>query len=260
MYSVVIIDDNKIVVDSIAKSIDWESLRCSVVDTAGNGIDGIKIISEAHPDIVITDIIMPGFNGLEMIGELKSANPNTKFIVITGYNNYEYARQSIKLGVFDFILKPIDNDDLTKVVLEAIESIKSSSAIGEKTPANIENTDKGSPEYAICEIITKIQNYSPLVREVINYIDVNIYHEISLKSAADAFQVSTSHLSNLFKKETGKSFINYVTLVKLCRAKKLLKNPKNKVYEVGLMLGYTDYAYFYQVFKKVFGVPPSQLK
>lgn len=259
MYSVIIIDDNKIVVDSITKSIDWNSLDCNVVKTAGNGVDGIKIITEYHPDIVITDIIMPGFNGLEMIGELKSANPNTKFIVITGYNNYEYARQSIKLGVFDFILKPIDNDDLTKVVLEAIDSIESTFA-DEKVPLEYENADKNSPEYSICEISKRLQGYSPLVREAINYIDSNIYHEISLKSASDAFQISPSHLSNLFKKETGKSFINYVTLVKLCRAKKLLKNPKNKVYEVGLMLGYTDYSYFYQVFKKVFGVPPSQLK
>jgi two-component system response regulator YesN len=253
MYQVVIIDDNRIVVQSIKKTIDWNALGCTVAGTAYNGIEGQKLIYDVKPQIVITDIMMPGFDGLEMIKTLKAANSNVKFIVITGYSNFEYARQSIKLGVFDFILKPIANDELTKAISKAVHAFNNETVSEEDWPED-------SLEYTIHQIKSSSSQYSGLVRETLVYIDKNIFNDLSLKKVCQKLLVTPSHLSNCFKKEVGKSFIEYVSMVKMCQAKVLLKNPQNKVYEVGLMLGYKDYAYFYQVFKKYFGYSPGNLK
>jgi two-component system response regulator YesN len=252
MYKIVIIDDNRIVAQSVAKSIDWKALGCVVAGTAYNGVAGQKLIYDVKPDIVITDILMPGFDGLEMIKSLKTFANKVKFIVITGYSHFEYARQSIKLGVFDFILKPIANDELVRAVTNAVRALNNE-AVAEEWPED-------SLEYTIAEIKLSLPQYSALVRETLVYIDANIFNKISLKKVSQKFLVTPSHLSNRFKREVGKSFIEYVSMVKMCKAKVLLRNPQNKVYEVGFMLGYKDYAYFYQVFKKYFGYSPSALK
>lgn len=253
MHKVVIIDDNRIVVKSIEKSIHWNELECEVAGTAFNGVDGQKLINEVNPEIVITDIRMPGFDGLEMIKALKAAKHNVKFIMITGYSNFEYARQSIKLGVFDFILKPISNEELTNAVRNAVHTLNHETVNEEKWP-------EGSLEYIISKIKSSSPGYSALIKETLKYIDENIFNDISLKKACEKFLVTPSYLSSCFKKETGKPFIEYVSIVKMCKAKVLLQNPQNKVYEVGLMLGYKDYTYFYQVFKKYIGCSPSDFK
>jgi two-component system response regulator YesN len=253
MYKVVIIDDNRIVVQSIEKSIDWNALGCTVAGTVYDGIAGRQLIHNVKPNIVITDIMMPGFDGLEMIKNLRTTDSKIKFIMITGYSNFEYARQSIKLGVFDFILKPIDNDELIEAIANAVHTLNNEPALEEEWPED-------SLEYSVAKIKSAAPQYSALIRETLAYIDENIFNGISLRKVCDKYLVSASHLSGCFKKETGKSFVEYVNSVKMCKAKALLKNPRNKVYEVGLMLGYKDYVYFYQVFKRYCGYSPSDLK
>jgi two-component system response regulator YesN len=253
MHKVVVIDDNRIMIQSIAKSIDWNALDCAVVGTAYDGIEGRKLVLEVKPDIVISDIRMPGFDGLEMIKTLRAADTSAKFIIITGYSNFEYARQSIKMGVFDFLLKPISDDELTEAIQKAVRAL-------DKEKGAVDEIPKDGLEYLIHKIKASSSHYSGLIGETLKYIDENIFNDISLKKVCAQFLVTPSYLSSCFKKEIGKSFIEYVTIVKMCKAKVLLKNPQNKVYEVGLMLGYKDYPYFYQVFKKYIGCSPSDFK
>ena len=257
MYKVAIMDDNQIVLDSILKTIDWESLDCTVCCTADNGIDGRAKILSHCPDIVITDIMMPGFDGLELTRLIKQEMPGIKFILITGYSSMDFARQSIRLGVFDYIPKPIDNEELMKVIREAIQKIEE-----ERKEKQGVLPDAAQPQDQVLAFIEGVKNnrknYSALVQQVLDYIEKNLYSDLSLKKTADEFFISPSYLSSLFKKDTGQSFISYVTMSKLNQAKLLLANPRYKVYEVGNMVGYKDYSYFYQVFKKYYGYAPGK--
>lgn len=253
MYSVVIIDDNKIAVEAIAKSTDWDVCGCRVAGTAFDGIAGLELIHNVSPDIVIIDIQMPGFNGLDVIKKIKSTRKDTQFIIISGYSQFEYAQKSIRYGVSDYLLKPIMTEEMERALKNVTDKLRRQEARPAPEPMD-------SLEARIFAIRSGKAGYSAMVARSIDYVDQNINRNISLSDVSDELLVSVSYFSKCFKKETGVGFTSYVTMVKMENARILLKNPKNRVNEVAHMLGYSDYAYFFQVFKKQFGYAPSDIK
>ena len=113
MLKVLIADDERKVCQLIEKLIDWQALDMQVTATAENGIEALERIKEHHPDIVITDIRMPGYDGLDLIRLGQEINPRMEFIIISGYRHFEYAQTAIRYGVNAYILKPIKKDELT---------------------------------------------------------------------------------------------------------------------------------------------------
>lgn len=116
---VVIVEDNPATVRSLRQTIHWSALDCEVVGTASDGEGGRRLILRERPDIVLTDIRMPQKDGLDMITEVRQAVPDCKMIIITGYDQFPYASRAIKLSVFDYILKPIDNDEVERTIRRA---------------------------------------------------------------------------------------------------------------------------------------------
>ena len=116
---VVIVEDNPTTVLSLVKTIDWDVMKCEVAGTAGDGESGGVMIRQLKPDIVLTDIRMPVKSGLDMIADVREDVPDCSFVIITGYDEFQYASQAIKLGVFDYLLKPIDNEEVMRTVRRA---------------------------------------------------------------------------------------------------------------------------------------------
>lgn len=116
---VVIVEDNPTTVLSLVKTIDWDVMKCEVAGTAGDGESGGVMIRQLKPDIVLTDIRMPVKSGLDMIADVREDVPDCLFVIITGYDEFQYASQAIKLGVFDYLLKPIDNEEVMRTVRRA---------------------------------------------------------------------------------------------------------------------------------------------
>ena len=116
---VVIVEDNPTTVLSLVKTIDWDVMKCEVAGTAGDGESGGVMIRQLKPDIVLTDIRMPVKSGLDMIAEVREDVPDCRFVIITGYDEFQYASQAIKLGVFDYLLKPIANEEVMRTVRRA---------------------------------------------------------------------------------------------------------------------------------------------
>jgi DNA-binding NarL/FixJ family response regulator/AraC-like DNA-binding protein len=119
-YKVIILDDNELTCRSLEESIPWTDLGCTVAGIAGNGAEGLPIAAALHPDIVITDIRMPGMDGLEFIRHLRDHNREAGIIIITGYQEFSYAKRAMELGVKHLIPKPIDNQAL----IRALEELK----------------------------------------------------------------------------------------------------------------------------------------
>lgn len=116
LYKMVVIDDEYIVVEGIKTLIRREGLDYDVVGFAYDGITALKVIKETRPDVVITDIRIPGLDGLSLIEEAKEFLSDTAFIVISGYNEFEYAKRALSLGVKGYIDKPITIDKIEKVL------------------------------------------------------------------------------------------------------------------------------------------------
>lgn len=131
-YRVIIVDDNQNTVKSLLYGFDWESLGLEVVGTAYDGQQGSASIEAKKPDIIITDINMPYMDGLSMVEASLSQIPDSKVIVITGYDKFQYASRAIKLSVFDYILKPIDDDELLTALKRAVKSIEKDRAVNKQ--------------------------------------------------------------------------------------------------------------------------------
>ena len=244
MYSVVVIDDNRIAVEAIVRSTDWDLCGCQVAGSAYDGVAGLRLIEEVQPDIVVIDIQMPGFNGLEVIGKMREQKKNIQFIIISGYSQFEYARQALRYGVKDYLLKPVMKEEMEaalKHVADELNTLK-------RKNKQEEDLNEG------------MDGYSLVVSGALKRIEHDTDKNISLGDMAGEFLISPGHFSKCFKRETGVGFASYVTMVKMEKARALLKDPQNRVGEVARMLGYSDYAYFFQVFKKQFGYAPREIK
>ena len=152
MYRVVLIDDEKLIVEGLRKVVKWEDYRCEVVATASDAVNGAKIIRQFQPHILFTDIRMPGDDGLTMLAGLRSEYPNLQVIVLTGYRDFQYAQEAIRLGVARFLLKP-----------------SKMSEINEALAAVTERLDKAAPEEETDEL--REHSGSFLVRQATAYIE-----------------------------------------------------------------------------------------
>ncbi|HBE78077.1 MAG TPA: DNA-binding response regulator [Firmicutes bacterium] len=113
MIRVLIADDEEKVCTLISKLVNWKDFDMEVVATVYNGIEALERIKELAVDVVITDIRMPGYDGIELIAKAKEINDHIEFIIISGYRHFEYAQSAIKYGVSDYLLKPIKKEELT---------------------------------------------------------------------------------------------------------------------------------------------------
>ncbi|MDR6882417.1 response regulator [Bacillus sp. 3255] len=122
--SMCVIDDIPSVLEGVATQIDWKSHGINVCGTAMNGEEGIRLIEQYRPNIIVTDIRMPKMDGLELSRKAKELFPETKIILLTGYTDFEYAQEAVRLGAFDFITKPFSLNQIEQVVLKAKQAVE----------------------------------------------------------------------------------------------------------------------------------------
>lgn len=116
MLKVLIADDEEKICQLIQKLIDWESLGMGIAGVANNGIEAFEMIENQMPDVVVTDIRMPGYDGLDLVKKTRELGLGVEFVIISGYRHFEYAQTAIKFGVSDYLLKPIRKDELTETL------------------------------------------------------------------------------------------------------------------------------------------------
>ena len=134
-----IAEDEEFILEGIANLIDWESFGIQVTHLAVNGQEALKKWEEEAVDIIITDITMPIMDGLELIQQIREKDTRVRIIIISGYDEFEYARRAISMGVDDYILKPIDDEELTKVLQRALERL---GEIDAKSKSNVSRGTK----------------------------------------------------------------------------------------------------------------------
>ena len=241
----VLIDDEKIIVDGLTRVIKWADYNCEVVGAAYDAAGGAALIRRLKPHIVFTDIKMPDQDGLTMLAGLKSEFPEMQFAVLTGYRDFNYAQEAIKLGVTRFLLKPSKMDELH----EALSAMK-------------ERLDKLPPDAAAGEDEPCLDRHagSFIVNQATAYIEEHYAQKLTLQEVADKCYVSQWHLSKLINKYTGNTFYELLNNVRIEKAKALLNDPKLKIGDIVDMVGYSDAAHFSRVFKRIVGVSANEYR
>lgn len=263
MYKVVIIDDEPIIVRGLQKAIKWEEIGCSVVGTAANGLEGIEVIRKEKPDILISDISMPGMDGLSMIAALKSEFSDMEITILTGFRDFDYAQEAIRLGVCRFLLKPSKMEELEEAVSVMMDNLKSK-AVVDKTDREdaLEKAGSGedeSEEVAAEEVLDSAAS-SFIVKNALAFIEENYKERLKLADVADNVYVSQWHLSKLLNKYTGQNFSEILNNIRMEQAKKLLVNPSLRIGDIAEEVGFLDMAHFSRVFKKQVGVSANEYR
>lgn len=246
MTRVLIVDDEKYVRMGIKSETDWPLIGCEVVGEAANGIEGLEAAETLRPDLVISDIRMPKMDGIEMAEKIIEKSPKTKVIFLTAYNEFEYARQAIRIGVSDYLLKPFQDGELEGSIQRLLH-------LHPNAPAS-----SAELEEQLIPLRKKEEVSNRYVQTAIEYIENNYVDQgFSITKLAESMSVSEGHISRLFKSETDQSINNYLTRYRIKKAMDYLKDVNVKVYEVAEKVGYSDIAYFSNTFKKLVGKTPS---
>lgn len=230
MMKVLIVDDELLILKGLVKIVMKAAPVGTEVREAGNAHEALETMKGYLPDVTITDINMPEKNGFDLIEEARSEGLCDRFIILTGYDEFDYARKALRVGVVDYLLKPVDKEEIASLLMQ----------IHDELPA--------APD----------SEYSLHACRILAYTKTHYSRDISLDHLADLMNLHPNYISSLFKRETGDTFINYLNGLRIQMAQKLLKEQRNlPVHEVGQRVGYESKHYFTKVFKKYTGTTPG---
>ncbi|NLO40020.1 MAG: response regulator [Ruminiclostridium sp.] len=253
MYKVVLVEDEDILRKGIKHSVPWEQYLCVVVGEARNGVEGKELILSLSPDIVITDINMPVMDGLQMIAETKDRSYAT--IILTGYSEFEYAKEAIKYDVSDYLLKPLNMKEMAEALERAVLECR-----------NIEilrNQNQSAAELKNISLIDHKENKEdedPVVRQILGYIAKNYTQKITLSDLSEKLFFSDRYINQRFQKSLNTTVIEYLNRYRMQQALLLLQQDKLSISEIARECGIGDYKYFNHVFKKYMGCSPMEYK
>lgn len=241
MYRVLLIDDENRIVEGLRRVVPWADYNCQVVGTASDAEEGAELIKKLRPHILFTDIRMPGRDGLSMVAGLRSEFPDMQVAILTGYRDFTFAQEAIRLGVTRFLLKPSKMDDIKEALQIMVEHLD------KQTVADTE--DEHSQHAG-----------SFIVNQALSYMEKNYQQKLALQTVADCCYVSQWHLSKLLNRYAGKSFYDILNAIRINKAKELLADPKLKIGEISEMVGYADTAHFARTFKKLVGMSANEYR
>lgn len=274
MYKVIIVDDEPIIVEGLQKIIEWAKWDCEIVGTAGNGMEGLELVKKLEPNILFSDISMTNMDGLAMVAAIKSEFPNIEVCLLTGFRNFEYAQQAIKLGVTRFLLKPSKIDELEEAIEAMINNLKANGEMGENIVDDIWNINDEKEKYIYNTFIknrpdivdteegkikfSDANNY--ILKNALVYMYDNYVQKLSLLDVAEKCYISNWHLSKLLNQYTGKGFFEIINIIRLDKAKELLKTTSRKIQDISEEIGFQDVTHFSRIFKNHVGVSPKEYR
>ncbi|MCQ2401983.1 MAG: response regulator [Lachnospiraceae bacterium] len=258
MYKVVVIEDETLTRRGLILTIPWDEHRCEVIGEAGDGKEGIELSEALQPDIIITDINMPGIDGLTMIEHLKDST-SAEFIIFSGHSDFGYAKQAIKLGVHGYLLKPVDDDEFLEVLDETVETIEKSRQY-DRMLRDLDCLDQSDVRKLFAVGENSGTGKDKHVDSVIEYIKNHYAEDVTVRSASESLNMSESYLAKVFHSKTGYTFLEYLTMYRIEKAIELLSEGDMRTYEVANTVGYQDTKYFSKLFRKFTGMTPSEYR
>ncbi len=261
MFKIAIIDDEKWIRKLIIRLLPTGQFPIKIIGEAEDGEEGLDLLQKYRPHIVITDIRMPLLSGLDLIQKIKTTLPRSEIIIVSGYDNFEYAHKAIKLGVMDFLLKPIEKTELHKAIANAVRNLNTRS----QNTLERNNLQRQVKRLAADFVQLKPGDFSEIkndkIRQALKYIHEHFSEPISLTSVCDTVVINQAYFSEIFKKEIGIGFNNYLQNLRIEQAATLLRErPDLTVSDIAHISGFQDPNYFCRVFKKHLKITAQQYR
>ncbi len=250
-----IVDDEYFARQGIMDGVNWEVLAFEEVLQAGSYTEAVELLeqkaSEKKPvDIMLCDIEMPDESGLELISWTNEHLPETECIILSCHDEFDFARQAVKLNCLDYILKPVRYDFLTEVLQKAKETVKK-----KEHSAVLEDYGK---KYIESVAQPKKEETPDAVEQVAKYIEDHLSEDMSVSKLANMVYVSPDHLTRSFKKRLGQTVSDYILQKRMILAGELLRDRKMTITMVSDCVGFANYSYFTEQFKKYYKMTPRE--
>lgn len=250
MYRLLIVDDEPKILEGIKLILNWKDYCIDQITTATSYDEAIEKAIEFKPHIGIFDVCINDARGYDIIEKLNAFALPTKYIMVSGYDEFEYARRAIRAGAKDYLMKPISQKDLRRAV-EKIIVEDFGGTIGRKAF----DADVVDPVLGV-----EYSSLSNLTSKVILIVKGSYNKNINLKVIADKFKMNSNYLGQIFLKETHMKFSEYLMAYRLILAKEQIQSSSEKICCIASQVGYTNMNYFYTHFRTYFGESPSDLR
>lgn len=240
--NILLVDDERWVRTALKWTINKLNLPLHVVHECENGLEALDWIKQNDADLVLTDIRMPIMDGLSLVKELSHLKKKQDVIVISVHDEFQFVQQAMRAGVTDYLLKPVEETELRGCLEKWLD--KQSEEETKRKTAKME--DENLP--------------SSTIERVLQYLEKAPLDQITLKDAAECVHMNPSYLSQLFKQQLNKKFVDYITELRIEESKRLLLNTSLRMSEIAERVGYSDLAYFSNNFKRITGCSPSEFR
>lgn len=261
MIRLLIADDEKLEREALAELVQRRFEREVALEVAENGRKAADTAVLWGADLILMDIEMPGMSGLDAARAVLAQRPSCRVIFVTAYSLFQYAHEAVHLGACDYLLKPVDPDELEASVRRAMRQIETERKLEELAAARPQPEQTDTEEEAEDAPEESENSQTALVMaHVRRYLEDNYMFDLSLDSVGEILHISPAYLSAQFKKYQKMNFLDCLTELRINAAKELLADPFRSSAEVASMVGYEDASYFARAFKKRTGMTPTQYR
>ncbi len=239
MYNLVIVDDDIFVLEQFVSAFDWNSMGFNVVASFDLPVDCLEYLKTHHVDAIVTDIIMPDITGVQLAEECYTLYPDIGIVFTSAYSDFEFARSAIRYNVFDYVLKPIKDEDLSRAMQQLKNFLdKKSSSISSESPESSNQT----------------------IRKICEYVEEHYSENIRAADIAAHVLLNPSYFGLFFKKHTGEVFTNYLRRFRLEKSCELLKNTDMKISAIADRVNYKNTTHFYKHFFEEYRLTPAEYR
>lgn len=235
MIRTVLIDDEPWTHVYLTQLIDWEKQGFSVIGTFQKSFEALDFVKKSLPDVIFIDISMPGLGGIDFIKQMQESGAMPHVIILSGFAEFEYAQEALRLGALDYCLKPISEEKLLSI-LGQLRQI-------------------GKPAHKI-----EARQIHYKLKAVLEYINRHYGERLMIESLAERFEISPTYCSKLFSKELDTTFTAYLLETRMKAAMDMLSHTAFAIKDIVERCGYSDYAHFHKVFKKFTGITAAQYR
>lgn len=250
MYQVLLVEDDAAMRFIYGKMKAWTECGFQLAQQAANGKEALEILKTQKFDLIFTDVRMPFMSGHELLREIRQNGDHTKVIFSSSYDEFEYARQGLILGAFDYILKPVDEKKLTDVLMRVKESL-------------VMEEKKVQLEESVVDILRDLgldPEGGKFISDIAEYFSAQYGKTVTADAAADHFGYSKDYFGKMFRQHMGISFPKFCAMNKIAYAQDLIRTGNYKIYEISDILGYSSVDYFVKTFKDITGMTPTAYK
>jgi YesN/AraC family two-component response regulator len=251
LKTILIVDDEQTTRQGLQKTLEKWSGGKYIILSAADGHGAFELFNKNKIHLLISDISMPEMDGLVLLKKIKENGYKPVVIIVSGYPDFNYAQEAIRLGVTNYLLKPLSKQKLIEAVEHALE-----------TEASLERTNylEKVADDKLITVDAGTDHSNSAIKEAIDYINKNIQKQITLKEVANTVHLNASYFSVLFKDHTRMTFSEFITRKRLQIAKTLLLTSNLQVEEISFQVGYQTAKYFIKIFKDYEGITPSKFR